>query len=154
MPPTRLFAAAVLAGFASLLPAAPARACTVSATGVAFGTYDTLSPAPDDGTGTISITCHPRVHSVEVGLSTGLAGAFTGRTMLNGVAALNYNLYTDAARVTVWGDGIAAPSVTLTPGSVSAGDRTLVRTIYGRIPAQQSVPFGTYNDIIVVTLTF
>lgn len=154
MPPTRLLAAAVLMAMLALLLPSPARACTVSATGVAFGAYDTLSAAPDDGVGTVSVTCHPRTHSVEVGLSTGQSGSFTSRTMRNGAADLSYNLYTDATRLTVWGDGIGAASVTLTPGSVNAGDRTLVRTIYGRIPASQSVPFGTYNDTIVVTLTF
>ena len=74
--------------------------------------------------------------------------------MRNGTESLSYNLYADAARTTVWGDGIGAASVTINPGSVTAGDRTLVRAIYGRIPAQQAVGFGTYNDTIMVTLTF
>ena len=153
MPPIRLLATAATAALALLRPEA-ARACTVSAAGVAFGTYDTLSPAPDDGVGSVSVTCHPHVHFVEVGLSAGLSLSYSARTMRNGAASLSYNLYTDAARTTVWGDGIAAPSVTVNPGLVNSGTRTLTRTIYGRIPAQQSVSFGTYNDTIMVTLTF
>ena len=156
MPPIRLLALPAFAAMSVLALLAPgaANACTVGASGVAFGAYDTLSPTPDDGVGTVSVLCHPRVHFVDVGLSTGQSGTYSTRTMRNGSASLSYNLYTDAARTTVWGDGVAAPLVTVNPGSVNAGDRTLVRTIYGRIPAQQSVPFGTYNDTIMVTLTF
>ena len=154
MPPTRLLAMAALSAMLALTLPSPARACTVSATGVAFGAYDTLSAVPDDGTGSISVTCHPNVHSVEVSLSTGLSGIFSSRTMRNGAASLNYNLYTDPARLIVWGNGIASPDVTLTPGTVNAGDRTMVRTIYGRVPARQSVPAGSYSDTITITLTF
>ena len=154
MRPTRLLAIAAMSAALALLAPTTARACTVSATGVAFGAYDTLSPAPDDVTGTVSVVCHPNIHYVDVGLGTGLSGTYSARTMRNGAASLSYNLYSEAARTTVWGDGIAAPLVTVNPGTVNAGDRTLVRTIYGRIPAQQSVPFGTFNDTIVVTLTF
>ena len=44
------------------------------------------------------------------------------------------------------------------PGSLSFSgsqpSRSVNYTIYGRVPAQQSVPSGSYNDTIVVTITF
>jgi spore coat protein U-like protein len=153
MRPIRLLATAAMAALALLAPDV-ARACTVSAAGVSFGNYDTLSPAPDDGIGSVSVTCHPHVHFADVGLTAGQSLNYSARTMRNGAASLSYNLYTDAARTTVWGDGVVVPSVTVNPGSVNSGTRTIVRTIYGRIPAQQSVPFGTYSDTIIVTITF
>jgi hypothetical protein len=34
-------------------------ACTIGATGVAFGGYDPQSGSDDDGVGTIDVDCHP-----------------------------------------------------------------------------------------------
>ena len=44
--------------------------------------------------------------------------------------------------------------LTLSGGIVNAGRRTFDQPIYGRIPARQAVPFGTYSDTIVVTVVF
>lgn len=146
--------AALFAGWA-LLTSDPIAACTVSATGVAFGAYDTLSPVPDDSAGDITAVCHPSVQSPEVALSAGLSGTYAPRTMSSGAATLGYNLYTSAAYNIVWGDGVGGTAtVTLTGGTVQAGQRTFNRAIYGRIPAGQAVPAGTYTDIIMVTVTF
>jgi len=149
---TSILAAAAMTAW---LAAPPAHACTVSATGVAFGAYDTLSAAPDDGTGSIVLVCHPNVHAPSVELDAGLSGLFSPRRMNSGAAALDYNLYTSATRLIVWGNGLGGSvAVTLTGGGVTAGQRTFERTIYGRIPAGQSVPAGTYGDTIVVTVVF
>src|SRR6266487_1298814 len=53
---------------------------------------------------------------------------FIPRKMVNAGTLLNYNLYTDAARTTVWGDGTGG---TVTVSGSSNGSTT--HTVYGRI---------------------
>lgn len=140
----------ILAGLAS-----PAGACTVSATGVAFGTYDSLAALPDDGVGSIELSCHPSVHGPEIMLGPGSSGGFAPRTMTSGAGQLAYNLYSSAARNLVWGDGGGGTmTVTLSGGVSRAGERRFVGTIYGRIPAGQTVPAGSYGDTIMITVIF
>lgn len=140
---------------AALIVGTPAEACTVSATGVMFGAYDPRAASPDDGTGAIDISCHPRDQSVNIALSTGSSGSFWARRMSSGAAQLDYNLYTATSRTIVWGDGSGGTStVTLTEGNVSGGRRRFSADIFGRIPALQNVPAGSYVDTIVVTVTF
>lgn len=149
----RLLLAAVL--LAGLVVAGRAEACTISATGVAFGTYDPRATGPDDGVGAISLACHPSVQNPNVALGTGSSGSFSPREMQSGVWQLNYNLYTTNARTTVWGDGSGGTAtVTLSGGSVSGGRRRFTRNIFGRVPALQNVGAGMYGDTIVVTVTF
>ena len=140
---------------AVLAPAPAQAACTISTVGVAFGVYDSLGAAPDDGTGTVNAACHPSDQSPVVSLSAGLYGSYSTRRMSSGSDELDYNLYTDLNRAIVWGDGSAgSQSVTLTNGTVNAGTRRFTRTIYGRIPAGQQASFGSYTDTLMVTITF
>lgn len=135
--------------------AQPLRGCIVTATGVAFGTYDSLTTVPDDGVGAIQAACHPSEHGPVASLNRGLTGTFAARRMTFLLNRLNYNLYSDISRTTIWGDGTSGTvTVTLTGGVVNAGVRRFNRTIYGRIPARQVVPFGLYADLVIVTLTF
>lgn len=140
---------------AVLIVGTPADACTISATGVMFGAYDPRASGPDDGTGAIDIACHPSDQSVNIALSTGSSGSFSARRMSSSAAQLDYNLYTGTSRTIVWGDGSGGTStVTLTNGNVSGGRRRFSADIFGRIPALQNVPAGSYVDTIVVTVTF
>jgi spore coat protein U-like protein len=72
--------------------------------------------------------------------------------MVNGTDRLFYNLYRDAARTTIWGDG--------TNGTQSyfignpANNQDISVAIFGRIPASQNVKVGAYTDTITVTLSF
>ena len=137
--------------------------CTVSSTGVAFGTYDPLAAAATDSTGNLTLVCThvsgagQRVN-YSVALSSGSSGTFTQRWMRAGAATLTYNLFDTAARARIWGDGSAGTVVVSDGFAVGPGQgnnrREVVYPIYGRIPALQSVATGTYTDTIVVTLTF
>jgi spore coat protein U-like protein len=138
-----------------LAPTSAEAACTVSATGVAFGAYNPNSAAPDDATGTINATCLIFDQAPRVEIGTGNSGSFSPRELDNGSWQLNYNLYTSAARNIVWGDGSAGTgTVTLTGGSNFILWRTYARTIYGRIPTAQAVREGTYTDTLMVTIVF
>jgi spore coat protein U-like protein len=148
----RLLAAALIL---MLGTAAGAEGCTISATGVAFGAYDPRAAGPDDGTGSINIACHPDDSSVNIALGSGGSGSSSNRRMASSAAALNYNLYTSASRTMTWGDGSGGTStVTLTNGAVSGGVRRFSATVFGRAPALQNIPAGTYLDTIIVTVTF
>jgi len=145
-------------GFAvglTLAPGAARAACTVSATGVAFGNYNTLSASPDDSTGTISATCLIFDAAPDVDIGTGNSGTYNPRRMSNGSSNLNYNLYTNAARTIIWGNGTGGTSgAVLTTQSTFLIWRTYARTVYGRIPASQNVSAGTYGDTLIITVTF
>jgi len=121
-------------------------ACTVSAAGVAFGSYDPFSGTSLDSTGNVAVTCSPAA-PYTVALSPGYA-AQTGREMRSDANALAYNLFTDATRSSVWGDGTGLTSTV--SGSGTAGGHP----IYGRIPARQNVAAGSYSDTIIVTISF
>lgn len=128
--------------------AAPAAAvtCSVSPQGVSFGSYDTLSSTALDGTGNINVSCDASA-SFSVSLSTGNSGTFDARHLTAGTDILTYNLYTDAARTIIWGDGVAASNVSATGTSVDL-------PVYGRIPARQNVPANAYTDTITVTVSY
>lgn len=136
--------------------------CTVSATGVAFGVYDTTSTAPTDSTGGVTVRCnHLGGGAVKtnysITLSAGSSGTYAQRRMRAGTAVLNYNLFTDAARLQVWGNGtggstLVASTLLVNPGNFAINE--VSHPIYGRIPEQQAADTGSYNDTILVTLTF
>jgi spore coat protein U-like protein len=137
--------------------------CNITAGGVAFGVYDQLATAADDSTGTVTVTCTNTgggntTVNYSVALSTGASGAYSQRYMTAGTPRLNYNLYRDAARTIVWGNGTGGSSLiagTLTVGpGVGNGTKSTAYTVYGRAPALQNATPGTYADTIVITLTF
>lgn len=133
---------------ALLLLAAPALAadCTVGASGVAFGNYDVFSPTALNGAGTVSVACSPAT-GYSIGLSTG-NGSYSQRWLGSGAATLDYNLYTDASRSVVWGDGTSGTS------TVGGSGESVDHPVYGSVPAQQNVTAGSYADTIIVTVTF
>ncbi len=120
--------------------------CNVSAGGVVFGAYDVFNPGALDGAGNINVTCDP-VTSFTVKLSTG-GGSYGQREMTGTSGVLDYNLYTNASRSIVWGDGTGGTSV-----GGGTGDNVNL-PVYGRIPPGQNLPAGNYGDTIVVTVEF
>jgi spore coat protein U-like protein len=122
--------------------------CSVSVGAIAFGAYDSFSPLPLDSTGVIELDCPPGRATIALG--TGQSGTFTPRALSGpGGERLSYNLYLDATRAVVWGDG--------TGGTVTAPfstDRGRRLTVYARVFAGQDVSAGTYADTIVLTVDF
>lgn len=148
---------------AALLCAGGAQAavCTASAVGVAFGIYDLSSSSPNDSKGSVTVQCTGLLEVVtyHVYLSKGNGPNYLNRYLLSGADQLPYNLYTDSARqpAQIWGDALATNHKTgsftfvviLTPTQQS-----ISYDIFGRIPALQDVPPGTYSDTITVTVTY
>jgi spore coat protein U-like protein len=88
---------------------------------------------------------------VRIDLGPGAANGFAPRTLISGAVTMAYNLYLDAARLSVWGDGTAG---TATYGPVHPAEGSTSISIYGRLPAGQSQPAGAYGDTLTVTLQF
>lgn len=138
--------------------------CSVSVTGVSFGTYDPGLASPDDSTGSVTVTCvytgpgGADQANYVVTLSPGTSNTYSPRRMADGTRRLGYNLFSDAGRSQIWGNATAG--TTVITGSLKVGpgvgNRTQSRThtVYGRIPALQDADSGNYSDAILVTLTF
>lgn len=141
-----------------------ATTCAVSGAQLVFGSFTSiagLGSAGDldrDTTADLAITCtgdSGTTLGVEVQLDGGSTGNPSNR-QLSGPGVLAYNIYADAARTQVWGDGSAgtgqSATITLSPGS-SSGSATL--TAYGRIPrGQRNVPVGAYTDTVLLTVVY
>lgn len=140
------FAGLALGTTATSLGAVECTLAADAADGVAFGNYDFLSPTALDGAGGITVHCDAET-PYTIALSPGY-GSYEARQMRSGEHPLNYNLYTDASRTIVWGDGTFG---TQTVGG-SVADH--MYSVYARAPAGQNPYVGTYTDNITVTLTF
>ncbi len=138
---------------------AKAEVCTVGTSPVAFGLYDPLAAGPLDTTGNVAVTCTSVGNALvlyRVDLGTGQSGTYNTRAMTNGVSQLNYNLYTNAARTLVWGNGTGGTRriwniYFLLPIGNTQTDN---HTVYGRIFPGQNVSVGNYLDTLIVTVTF
>ena len=127
--------------------------CTITTATVAFPAYDpivTHSAANDDGTGTVTITC-TKGTAATIGLGLGANASGSQMRMKDATTDyLNYALYQDSGRATVWGNSGAG---LLSP--VAAPDKNpRTFTVYGRIPSAQDVPAGSYTDTVVATVNF
>jgi spore coat protein U-like protein len=153
-----LSSAALLALAAAPLARAAVTSCTVTASGVAFGTYTPLTPSALPGTGTIGITCTvtTRSNAITVDLSAGVSNSFAIRHLTSGSYTLNYNLYLDPAYTQIWGNGTGgslADTVTLTRTHRATSVSTTL-TVYGAAGALQDPAPGTYGDNIIVTINY
>ena len=150
----RVLAGAALTVLLSPLAHATVSSCTVSASGVAFGTYAADSPSALTSTGTISVACTvpSGSNAVTVALSTGSSGSFGTRTLTSGANSLIYNLYLNAVYTQLWGNGTSGTLTETT--SVTHTQPRFTNTVYGQIPALQDVPAGTYTDTITVTVSY
>ena len=122
--------------------------CTVAATDINFGSQGILA-ANIDTTGSVSVSCTSGT-AYNVGLDDGHQNAGpAGRAMALGASRVGYGLYRDGARSLQWGNTIG----TNTAGATGSGSAQPL-TIYARVPPQITPPAGTYQDIIVVTVTY
>lgn len=133
--------------------------CSVSASPLNFGSYSPFSASPHDAVGNVRVSCSLiGLVSVNVSytiqLSTGSSGSFFPRELGAGSQTLQYNLYTNSARTTVWGN--ASGGTAQVSDGYLLGLLTVTRDypVYALIPSGQNVPAGSYADTIVVTLNY
>ncbi len=131
-----------------------ADACSVSASALAFGSFDTAVANTDkDASTTIDVTCSngtPYDIGLDAGGATGATVSARQMTGGTGTDLLDYALYSDTGRASNWGNTVATDTVAGTGSGVSQ-----VNTVYGRIPSgQATAPTGAYSDTITVTVTY
>ncbi|TDK26081.1 spore coat U domain-containing protein [Luteimonas aestuarii] len=125
--------------------------CTIStATNLAFGAVPGRIDANQDQTSTLTFTCTGRT-AWNVALNNGQNAVGNTRRMRLGSTAshVTYELYRNAARTQRWGATVG----TDTAAGTGAGSAQSL-TVFGRVPATQVVPAGTYGDTITVTVTY
>jgi len=131
---------------------AHAQACTISATSVNFGTYNVFNGSNVDSTGTVTYRCNGSAHNITVGLTQGASATFNPRQLQNGAEALTYNLFLDASRSTIWGDGTSGTSVH--QGGNPPNNTNVNVTVYGRVWAGQDVSAGAFSDTVTAVINF
>lgn len=125
-------------------------ACSVEATNLDFGAYDPNALTADEATSTVTATCTLGTnYSIGLDAGGGTPSSTTRAMTGGGGDFLDYELYSDALRTTVWTDLAGANPVAAT-GTGLAADHT----VYGQIPTGQNVSADSYSDTINVTLEF
>jgi spore coat protein U-like protein len=120
-----------------------------SASTLNFGTQGVLS-ANVDQTSTIQVTCtNSTPYNIGLDAGAGTGATVATRKLTSGANAVNYTLYSNSGRTTVWGSTVSTDTVSGT-GSGAAQNYT----VYGRIPAQTTPAPGSYTDTITVTVTY
>jgi spore coat protein U-like protein len=145
------YSAVIVALVAAFIAPAALGQCTwtTQPTGVAFGTYSVFAPADDLSNVNFTISC-TALRQASIALSRGGSGTYTPRRM-SGTA--NYNLWGDAGRTIIWGDG-SGGTYTFSAVNWSLGTLTYSGTICGSIPAGQDLAPGSYSDTITATLSY
>lgn len=155
---------ALLAAFVATALAAPAEAgqatavmqvratvvesCSVSADMMDFA-LDNAPGARAEGQAAVALSCNGPA-AYEIALDAGQNGA---REMVDPATgeSLAYEIYSDAARTTRWGDALGVDTVAGTAGD----DGTAQLTAYGATLAKaEGLAAGTYADSVVVTVNF
>lgn len=130
--------------------------CNAPNATLAFGNYDpvvTNSAAPLDQTTNLQYTCTKGV-SANIGLDNGLNFTTTRRMAGPSSNFLNYQIYTDLARTSIWTNA--------SPGWVTAASTSKNTFLggatglpaYGRVGAGQDIVAGSYTDSVTATINY
>jgi spore coat protein U-like protein len=121
--------------------------CTIQPATLAFGSYNPTSGTPLDAGTSISVAC-TRGTAYNVGLSAGGYASGSIRQMAgpNG-GRLQYELYSNSGRTTVW-------NTTAVLSGTTGSSASILLNVFGRIPAGQMVQAGDYADVVTSTINF
>jgi spore coat protein U-like protein len=72
--------------------------------------------------------------------------------MSKGVEVLAYNLFRNAARTTIWGDGTGGTAVYSRANPPNNSNVNV--TIYAQMPPGQDVSAGNFGDTVSATINF
>ena len=125
--------------------------CMVSVSNLSFGaTIPAIITSNIDVSVNMSVTCASgTAYSVALSAGGGSGASFATRKLTSGANTMDYTLYTESGRTTVWGDGSGGSQIIQGTGTGVAQSIP----VYGRI-APQSVAVGAYTDTITVTMTY
>ncbi|MDP2282527.1 MAG: spore coat U domain-containing protein [Pseudohongiella sp.] len=127
--------------------------CIVGTSTLDFGTMTSaaIQAGNIDGQGSVEVNCtNGSAYTIALGLGDGTGATFISRTMASGVNDLNYSVYSETTRTTIWGDGTGGSS------TVDGTGTGLTQSVsaYGRIFSGQNSPAANYSDIIAVTVSY
>jgi spore coat protein U-like protein len=127
-----------------------AATCLVnSASTLNFGTQGVLSTNVDQ-TSTVQVTCtNTTPYNIGLNAGTGTGATVATRKLTSGATTVNYTLYSNSTRTTLWGNTVGTDTVAATGNGAAQS-----YTVYGRVPPQAAPAPGTYTDTITVTVTY
>ena len=127
--------------------------CAIETRPLSFGVYDPQESTNLDALAQVIYTCNNKGKKIRIEMSPGLQSQFD-RAMSAGTGQefLRYNIYLDATRQTIWGNGTNGTDVYFE--SNPPNGTPVVIPAYGRIPARQNVPPGEYYDVLNVVVLF
>lgn|SRR5512135_753398 len=131
-----------------------AKACAITADPLAMGTWSGVGDL--DGASTINVKCTTGT-GYTVDLSAGASSpSLTNRKLVNGTDLLSYNLYSNAARTSIWGDGANGTVTMGGTGSGMANANNQPLSVYARILEADLLAAkpGTYSNTITATVTY
>jgi len=128
--------------------------CAISATTLNFGSGVGLLTSAVNGSTTVSVTCSnstPYTVSLDGGNVSGstvatrlMAGTATGNTG----TTIQFQLYSDSGRTTVWGN----TSGNWVSGTGNGSAQTL--NVYGQVPTQTTPKPDTYQTTVTATVSY
>jgi spore coat protein U-like protein len=132
--------------------------CTINTATLDFGSNagTTLISSAINAATTVSVTC-TNGSPYSIGMNNGANASGSQRRMASGANFLNYNLYTDAARLNAWTTAASNSTCTTTNScflGTGSGSAQSVN-IYGTVPSVGTAPpAGVYTDTVTMTITF
>lgn len=135
--------------------------CTINTSPVNFGSYNPVVTTPTTVSGGVSVACVKGsipVISLSGGLNPGANAGERAMKRTDGDDKLAYYLYKPASLTaactgnesSVWG---ATGADRLEPGAATSISQATYN-ICGKVPAQQDVATGTYQDTVTATVEF
>ena len=126
--------------------------CTITAVNLTFPAVDPLN-SQTDGATTVTVKC-TKNSAYTVGLNAGTTTGSTiaQRLMANGTDTMDYNLFTDAGRASIWGNSAGS----WVSGTGAGMGTAQVLNVYGRVAAgQTNLAVGTFTEpTVTVTVTY
>lgn len=120
-----------------------------SASTLNFGSQGVIA-ANVDQTSTLQVQCtNTTPYNIGLDVGTGTGATVASRKMTNGGSTINYTLYSNSGRTTVWGNTVGTDTVAGTGNGAGQS-----YTVYGRVPAQTTPAAAVYTDTITVTVTY
>jgi len=137
------------------------RLCTIETRPLSFGIYDPLAETDVDATAQIIYTCVKRsgsgdggdsAQAIRIELRQGLQNAFAPRKMMGPGTGLEYNIYLDATRQTIWGNGVDITQAYI--DTHPPNGTPVIVPVFGRIFGRQDPEPGQYYDSVIAAIFF
>lgn len=128
--------------------------CIITASSVAFGAYTPTATATSlSANGIIDATCsNGVVYTLTLDSGKGTIGARKmAGTNAENADFLFYNLYTNSAKTTIFGNGTTGNGSKIT---VTGNGNSQATTIYGNLLTNQYVTPDSYSDNLTVTMAY